>query len=213
MTENSTRLWNQFIIIENFRRFPLLSTLLTGYNGENLIGYTYIDHEEGITLDILKLFTEDNGDFNISKDLEADKSRAIIRFEDFYETDFQLAEDEMVKKLGARIPAYLESYRRDDLKSFREEKDYDKFRTPGFPDDIQIFLINNKNTPELIWARVENYNPETKIGVSKLIVEPHQNFNLNIFDNLLFKLMEINGQPYPVAIIENKPEKKWWKFW
>ncbi|WP_435523651.1 hypothetical protein [Chryseobacterium indoltheticum] len=110
-------------------------------------------------------------------------------------------------------PYYLDVYERKDLESFRTDQDYDKFRTPGFPDDIQVLLIDNKNSPELIWVRVEDYNLDNKTGSSKLIVQPHQNFNLNKNDDLVFKLMEINNSPYPVGIIDNKPEKKWWKFW
>lgn len=213
MTEKNIPMWNQFIIIRNFNQYPLISSLLKGYEGENLIGYTYIDHEQGITLEILKLFTENNSEYIINKDLINDKSRAFLRFEHFSETDFQISDQETANELQIKIPDYLKVYERKDLESFRTDKDYDKFRTLGFPDDIQILLINNKNKPELIWARVEDYDRENKIGSSKLIVQPHQNFNLNKNDDLVFKLMEINNQPYPVGIIDNKPEKKWWKFW
>lgn len=213
MTETSTQLWNQFIIIKNFKQYPMISSLLTGYEGENLIGYTYIDHEQGITLEILKLFTENDSKHIIGKNLVEDKTRAFLRFDNFAETDFQIAGDEIINEFNVKTPDYLEIYERKDLEYFRLDQAYDKFRTPGFPDDIQILLINNKNNPELIWARVEDYDRESKIGSSKLIVQPHQNFNLNKNDDLVFKLMEINSQQYPVGIIDNKPEKKWWKFW
>ncbi len=207
------QLWDQFIIIKNFKQYPMISSLLTGYEGENLIGYSYIDHEQGITLDVLNLFTENDGEYIIGKNLVEDKIRAFLRFDHFYETDFRIAGDEIVSEFNVKIPDYLKIYERKDLEYFRLDQAYDKFRTQGFPDDIQILLINNKNSPELIWARVEDYDRESKIGSSKLLVQPHQNFNLNKDDDLVFKLMEINNQHYPVGIIDNKPEKKWWKFW
>jgi len=213
MPETSNSIWDQFLIIKNFKQNPLLSALLQGYEGENLIGYTYIDHEQGITLEILKLFTENNEDFIATKDFVADRSRAILRFEQFSQMNFEIANTEYIKSLETEIPGYLKDYQRKDLEFFRTEKAYDKFRTPGFPDDIQILLIDNKNSPELIWARVESYNNESKTGISTLIVQPHQNFSLNKNDDLIFKLMMINNQQYPVGIIENKPKKKRWKFW
>lgn len=213
MPETLNSIRDQFLIIKNFKQNPLLSALLQGYEGENLIGYTYIDHEQGITLEILKLFTENNEGLITTKDLVADQSRAILRFEQFSEMDFEIAGAENVKSLQTELPGYLKDYQRNDLESFRTEKAYDKFRTPGFPDDIQILLIDNKNSPELIWGRVESYDKESKTGISTLIVQPHQNFNLNKNDDLIFKLMMINDQQYPVGIIENKPKKKRWKFW
>jgi len=94
MPETSNSIWDQFLIIKNFKQNPLLSALLQGYEGENLIGYTYIDHEQGITLEILKLFTENNEDFIATKDFVADRSRAILRFEQFSQMNFEIANTE-----------------------------------------------------------------------------------------------------------------------
>lgn len=212
MPEKHNRIWNQFLIIKNFSQYPILSSLLTGYGGQSLVGYTYIDHEEGITLDLLKLFTENDGKFTIDKDFPADQSRAILRFEHFSEMDFEIADRHLISTLKAEVPSYIKEYDRNNLMSFRNEKVYDKFRAPGFTDDIQILLINNRNTPELIWGRVEDYDSAEQTGVSKLLVQPNQNFNLNMGDQLPFKLMDINATPYPVGIIDHKPRKKWWQF-
>lgn len=212
MPENHNPIWNQFLIIKNFNQYPILSSLLTGYGGQSLVGYTYIDHEEGITLDLLKLFTENDGKFTIDKDFPADQSRAILRFEHFSEMDFEIADRHLTSTLKAEVPGYIKEYDRDNLMSFRNEKGYDKFRAPGFTDDIQILLINNRNTPELIWGRVEDYNSAEQTGLSKLLVQPNQNFNLSMGDQLPFKLMDINDTPYPVGIIDHKPRKKWWQF-
>jgi len=212
MNETHNPLWNQFLVIKNFNQYPALSSLLTGYGGQSLFGYTYVDHEEGITLEILKLFTENDGEFIIDKDLPADRSRAILRFEHFSEMDFEIAEEYLINALKAEVPGYIKGYDRDDLISFRNEKAFEKFRAPGFTDDIQILLINNRNTPELIWGRVEDYNSVEKTGTSKLLVQPHQNFNLNNGDQLKFKWMDINNSLYAVAIIDHKPAKKWWQF-
>ncbi|GAA4157368.1 hypothetical protein GCM10022217_17160 [Chryseobacterium ginsenosidimutans] len=206
-------IWYQFIIIRDFKKYPVIASILHDFEGEHLAGYVYIDPIKGTNLDIINLFSGNENDANTNKNLVEEKIRAILPFEHFSETNFEIADQQIIQNLNLTIPDYIESYKRENLKPFREEKAYDKFRVAGFPYDIQVLLINNRNTPELIWARVENYDSENKIGISRLIVQPHQNFNLNIDDKLMFKLMEINKSLYPVGIIDNKPAKKWWKFW
>ncbi|WP_435522978.1 hypothetical protein [Chryseobacterium indoltheticum] len=99
MKEINTTIWNQFITIKNFNQYSKISSLLKGYEGESLIGYIYIDHEQGITLEVLKLFTEKNGEYIIGKNLIEDKSRAFLRFEHFSQTDFQIPDQETANKL------------------------------------------------------------------------------------------------------------------
>lgn len=220
MSKTNSQIWNQFIIIKNLTQNQILSSLLKGYEGENILGYIYIDHEEGITLDILKLFSENNGEFEIKKDLIKDKSRAILRFAQFTNIDFSIADIETLTKFETELPDYIKSYERMDLIDFRKEEKFKKFTAPGFPDDLQILLIkqNSKNKPEQIWGKVEEYDAIEKIGRAKLMVQPFQNLGINKGEKILFKLLEINeNESHPVSIIqpqsENTRVKKWWEFW
>lgn len=220
MSKTNSQIWNQFIIIKNLTQNQILSSLLKGYEGDNILGYIYIDHEEGITLDILKLFSENNGEFEIKKDLIKDKSRAILRFAQFTNIDFSIADIETLTKLETELPDYIKSYERMDLIDFRKEEKFKKFTAPGFPDDLQILLIkqNSKNKPEQIWGKVEEYDAIEKIGRAKLMVQPFQNLGINKGEKILFKLLEFNeNESHPVSIIqpqsENTRVKKWWKFW
>jgi len=233
MIETPTPLWNQYIIIKNFRQYPIISSLLNGYEGKNLIGYTYIDHEQGITLDISKLFTGDNGEFTITKDLIADNSRAILRFEQFSKTDFEVANTEIVQLFNLEAPDYIQQYNRDDLASFREHPIYQNFSANGFPDDISIFLIDETHQykTENIWVRVEYFDAKKQAGIAKLLVQPFQKLKVNKGDSIIFKLIEVKEgdmglQPFGFILNKETPEtkeatkpsqekesKKWWKFW
>lgn len=215
------KIWDQFIIIKNFKNYPFLSSLLQGFEGENLMGYAYIDHEEGITLDILKLFSENNGTLISGKDLIEDKTRAIVRFEHFSKTNFEIADSEIQQSLNVETPNYIKEYSRDDLAEFRKHEIYQKFSAEGFPDDITVFLIDQtgKHKTENIWVRIKYFDAEKEVGIAKLIVQPFQKLGVNKGDEILFKLVEAKGMGFqPFGFIhktstEEVNEKKWWKFW
>lgn len=231
MTKTSTPFWNQFFIIKNFNQHPILSVLLKGYEGVDLIGYNYIDHEQGITFDIFKLFKENDGEFIITKDFIADKSRAILRFEQFKDLYFEIADVNILQSLNIEFPEYIRQYERSDLKAFREHEIYQKFSAKGFPDDITVFLIDEtgKFETENIWIRVEYFDTEREAGLGKLLVQPFQKLEANKGDSIIFKLVEIQDMGFqPFGFIQKREEegteetrktsqekegKKWWKFW
>jgi hypothetical protein len=223
--------WNQFFIIKNFNQYPMLSALLKGYEGESLIGYNYIDHEQGITFDIFKLFEEKEGEFIITKNLIADKSRAILRFEHFAGMYFEIANLNALESLNLEFPDYIRQHERYDLKKFREHEIYQKFAAKGFPDDISVFLSDEtgKFKTENIWIRVESFDAEKETGLGTLLVQPFQKLGVNKGDSIIFNLAETQDkelQPFgfiqkrqaresekTIKTPQEKENKKWWKFW
>ena len=112
------------------------------------------------------------------------------RFLKFVTCNFEILNDNFVVKHNLIPPNYLKSYEMGKLQSFRINKVFDDYRTDGFPDDVQVLLLsqNDSKKPELIWARVEEYNETDNKGSCNLIVQPKQKFGLKINENIDFSL-------------------------
>jgi hypothetical protein len=228
MARSSSTFWDQFFIIRDFNQYPILSALLKGYEGAHLIGYNYIDHEQGITFDIFKLLEEKDGEFIITKDFIAEKSRIFLRCEHFAGIYFEIASLQVLKSLNIQFPEYIQYYQRPDLKQFRIHEIYQKFSAKGFPDDIAVSLIDEtkKFNTENVWIRVEYFDPEKEIGTGTLLVQPFQKLEVNKGDSILFKLLETEEKEFqPFGFIQKreteakektlpkKEDKKRWKLW
>lgn len=196
-----------------------LRKALSGFEGDNVFGYVYIDHNAGLTLEVVKIFTLEN-DKVIYQESPPDKqTRVICRLDAIIsssETHILSAED--VNNLQLELPYSLDSYQRNDLEEFRNTEEFHPFRGEGYPDDIQVlFPPIGKLKPELIWGRVKKY--ENGKITFQLLNEPHQNFGLNIHNTATAILQSIEDDTYIVCEItsENTPtlqvkKKKWWQF-
>lgn len=214
------QIWEQWITIDNYRNYPLLTKVLTDFAGDNILGYVYIDHSEGITLDVLKLFNRNNGKIEFVDDPLEKKIRIIVRQAQFINTDYSIIEAKHFNDFELFKPQYLKLYEKENLTDFRKNEMFDVYRADGFPDDIQILLVtdDDKMKPELVWGRVENYNNTDNIGNCHLLVQPHQAFGININDNLNFSLLEVGNKMWVLGILDEKTKQKtekkpWWKKW
>jgi len=199
-----------------------LKKVLSGFEGNNLFGYVYIDHTAGVTLEVVKLFDVENGEI-IYKDSPSDKStRIIARLEGIINSEeIQLLPNELIEELHLEVPEYLASYEKPELDEFRLDDSFHEFRGDGFPDDVQILLPPIKGfQPELIWGRVEKH--ENDQLTCQLLNQPHQDFGIQIYDLLHVSIQTIEGDKYLVCEIETKEnsetkttktnKKPWWKF-
>ncbi len=198
-----------------------LKNVLHDFKGDNLIGYVYIDHTAGITLDVIKIFDIKN-DQLVFRESPADKeTRIISRFNGIINSkEISVLSEESVDKLNLKTPEYLSVYERVDLDEFRSNNRIHKFRAEGYPDDVQILLLpNNPFQPELVWGRVEKFeNDHLTCNILNL---PNQNIGINENDLVKATVKTLKGNEYIVCIIESNSEsnlyktnkKSWWKFW
>jgi hypothetical protein len=215
--ENDREIAGQWITIENFKNYSALANSLTDLTGDHILGYVYIDHAAGLTLDIIKLFNRNDHKIEFTDTLRDKELRVIIRHAQFSETSYQVVKGDSFGDYELVKPSHLESYDRDDLTNFRNDEALDSFRAPGFPDDIQILLIQDDedSRPELVWGRIEKYTRSNHTGICHLMVQPHQNFGINKNDALAFALTELEDKMWLLGLIENPKvkDKPWWKIW
>ena len=200
-----------------------LKKVLSDFKGNNLIGYVYIDHTAGITLDVFKVF-DIQGDEIIYRESPRNKNiRVISRLDGIVKSkEVHILPDEQIEELELKTPEYLSIYERPDLMKFRLDDTFHKFRAEGYPDDVQILLLpTGELKPELVWGRVEQY--ENGSVSCNLLNQPHQNFGLKINDTLNVSFQSIKEEEY--LVYETEPVEKinaesnkvtknpWYKFW
>ena len=200
-----------------------LKRVLTGFEGDNLFGYVYIDHTAGITLDVIKLFDLENDNI-VYKESPSDKeTRIISRLEGIIKSkEIHILSDEQIDEFELNTPDYLSVYDRPDLAEFRAESAFHEFRGDGYPDDVQVLILPTGNfKPELIWGRVENY--EDSVLTCNLLNQPHQKLGLKINDTIQVVLQNFEDENYLVCVVESpqgnernsgqSSKKPWYKFW
>ncbi|MGH1386286.1 hypothetical protein [Kordia sp.] len=217
MKDAHLQLANRWIRLNNIA--PSLKNLFREYSGDHLLGYVYIDHTAGITLDIIKLFDIVNDEMIFQRSPLDDDIRAICRFSDFINAgEILILSDEMVASFNLNYPEkIISAYEQPHLEAFRTSEVFHPFRAEGFPDDIQMLLPSRGNlAAELIWARVEGY--ENEVLMCQLLNQPHQNFGISINNVIPASLQTYDNEQYviahlPIASTPSQSSKKWWKFW
>lgn len=179
-------------LYKNFAAFPLndkFRKAMEGYpnidDANCMLVYGYIDHEAGMTLEVLAAGIERNERF---KFFEASEDvRFFIRAGAVENEDFALFDDED-NSLSTRYAKKLEllsSYAVDDeIEKTREMGFLDDSRHPHYPDDVQVYLMRDGLNPELCWARIIGLGEHWIMGV--LLNEPHQNFDYHQGEKIAF---------------------------
>ncbi|MDI9311894.1 MAG: hypothetical protein QM535_16905 [Limnohabitans sp.] len=194
---------------------------LFDFEGDNLIGYVYIDHTAGVTLDIFKLFDIVNEEIKFRESPIDKNLRVISRLNGIVKSkEIHLLSKEAILEYDLKVPEYIVKYERPNLKDFRLNEKFHKYRAEGFPDDVQILLLpSNSLNPELIWGRVENFENNTL--EFQLLNQPHQSFGVQMNDMLKASIQNFGEEEYIVCEVDVKTDSKipeqtkkaWWKFW
>ena len=179
-------------LYHNFAVFPLTPVTrnaLKGYGGvetaEGVLVYGYIDHEAGLTLEVLTparrnkefwRFTDGN-----------DEIRSFIRMEAVTEEEFFLVNNED-GRLSARYAKKLEMLKgydvSEEIEQSRTFSFLDGCRHPQYIDDLLVTLIEDGLKPEACWARIIDLS-EHRIW-AKLLNEPDQDFKIHQGEDFTF---------------------------
>ena len=179
-------------LYHNFAVFPLTPVTgkaLAGFEGaetaEGVLVYGYIDHEAGLTLEVLAPAGRDKEYWRFTDG--NDEIRSFIRMEAVAEEEFSLINNED-GRLSARYAQKLEM-----LKVYDVSKEIEKSRTFGFLDgcrdsqyidDVLVILTEDGLKPEACWARIIGLS-EHRIR-AKLLNEPDQDFTIHQGEDFAF---------------------------
>jgi hypothetical protein len=170
------------------------------------IGFFYVDHEEGITFRIHTLCR-----------LEPGRSPEIIaNFEDHGE-GLILSSDEvgaytLLSNDEANRLALLEEqrwriyYEPESLRTIRNRTDLDRFRAPGYFDDVSVILLSKDHEaiPEGVWVRLEEQSADGASFRGTLLNEPYADFGVHEGEILTVSFAEDEEGRFLVAEADSR---------
>ena len=166
-----------------------LRKLVEGYPGVDLANrvlcYGYIDHDAGLSLEVLALSSKDSERVHIFEPNSAISSK--IRIGAIQDDNISFVEDrngEFRKRFAPQI-SVLDIYAvEEDIQESRKMEVLDIYRSPEYPDDVLVYLLKEGNKPEACWVRIEGIMNNQIIGT--LLNEPKQNFSYHLGEKIAF---------------------------
>ncbi len=168
------------------------------------IGYFYIDHEEGITFRIHALCRRVPGrPTEVLTNFEAHGENLILRYD-------EVGAHTLLSNEEANDLSFLEEerwhiyYAPDSLREIRNRVDLDRFRAPGFFDDVSVILLasDQERIPEVVWVRLEELSADGKSFKGILLNEPDMDFGVHDGDMLTVCFVEHEEGRFLVAEIQ-----------
>ncbi|HNS82869.1 MAG TPA: hypothetical protein PKL26_03885 [Methanolinea sp.] len=196
------------------KRNPAIDHILAGRGlaptgGEGVIGYFYVDHEEGISVRIHALCRIEPGKLpHIAANFEDHGEDCVLRYDEFGE--FRLLSTEEANNLllsdDQRWYIFEDQrwfiyYDPEKLHEIRNRVDLDRFRAPGYFDDVSVILIarDQERIPEVVWVRLEELSADGKSFQGILLNEPDMDFGVHEGDMLTVRFAEHEEGRFLVA--------------
>ena len=177
---------------QHFIVFPLKKNIkpcIKNYpNAENancILTYGYIDHEAGLTMEILAAGVKNGDQFTFFDSCPEAKSciriGAVIEDEIFLleDKDGKLRETYSEKLDGLKFYAVSE-----EIEKTREMTFLDKLRHDEYPDDVMVYLTKEGLHPEGCWVRIIGLDEQFIMG--ELLNEPDQDFGYHNGEKIAF---------------------------
>lgn len=179
-------------LYKNFIVFPLKDSLkrcIEDYPGADkancILTYGYIDHEAGLTMEILAAGIKDGGGFTFFD--TSSEVKAMIRVGSVIEDEFFIIDDEdgsLSRRYSEKLEI-LEDYAvSDEIEETRKMAFLDKSRHEYYPDDVMVYLIKEGLNPEGCWVRLTGLGDHFFKG--KLLNEPYFDFGCRSGDAINF---------------------------
>ena len=179
-------------LYKNFAAFPLndrFRKAMEGYpnvdDANCMLVYGYIDHEAGLTLEVLAAGVEREERFKFFDPSE--DTRFFIRVGAVENEEFALFDDSdnSLSNRYSKKLEMLDTYDVDEeIEKTREMGFLDDCRHPHYPDDVQVYLMRDGLNPELCWSRIIGLGEHWIMGV--LLNEPNQNFDYHQGEKIAF---------------------------
>lgn len=185
---------HKFVLIKDVAdRFRLYNMEFQCLEGDNsLLTYGYIDHEAGLSFEILCFAKKDeNGSIQLRTGNE--KVTFKIRYDGMIGDIEIIPYDIGLAEFQSKIDMINEGYKgSDELEIIRKHTPIDRDRDKQFPDDVCAVLFKSDMKPERIWVRTETI-VDGKIA-GRLINQPFSDaFGLNVGDMVKLVSVPVNG--------------------
>ncbi len=164
-----------------------------GTNGSHAIGYVYVDHTAGVSMDVDSFcnFDLDGSVVPLSGPRHNNESLKV-RYDLLAGMDIVLMDD--IERNRLRLPKYpewLPFYHHGGAEPLRRLALLHPLRAEGYPDDIKFLLpADTKHHGEVVWGRLENSIDDHHFEC-ELLNEPDQDFGLHAGQHVVIRVREI----------------------
>ena len=199
-------------VYKNFCAFPLTDAFkqsMQDYPGIDkancILVYGYIDHEAGMTLEVLAAGQQKGDNYRFYGPSE--NTRFFIRIGAVENEEFAYfgQDDDFAERYADKLEM-LKTYDGDEqLEQTREMGFLDESRHPHYPDDVQVYLTKEGLNPELCWTRAFGVGDHFIMGV--LLNEPNQNFGYHEGERIAFFVKETEDK-HIICYTDMTPSRK-----
>ena len=196
-----------------FENNPTIDSIMAGRelspsDGNGVIGYFYVDHEEGISFRIHALCRVEHGKLpQIVANFADHGEDCVLRYDEFGE--FHLLSNEEANSLllsdDERWYIFDDQrwfiyYDPENLHAIRNRGDLDQFRAPGYFDDVSVVLVpEDGGVPEIVWVRLEEMAEDGFAFQGVLLNEPDADIGVHEGDTITVGFAEHQDGRYLVA--------------
>lgn len=170
-------------------------------DADRCIGFFYVDHEEGITFRIHSLCRTGAGKPpEIVVDFE-NHGEGLILHSDEVGAYTLLSNDEANRLSLLEEQRWRIYYEPEPLQAVRKRTDLDRFRAPGYFDDVSVILYSKDREiiPEGVWVRLEGRSNDGASFRGTLLNEPYSDFGVHEGETLTVRFAEDEEGRFLVA--------------
>jgi len=153
-----------------------------------VIVYGYIDHDAGMTLEILSAARKTDSELEIFDG--SDERRAIARIGSVENAEFNILcdDDWLIQRYSEKIDMLKGYDVNEEIERSRGMMFLDSCRHDFYPDNIMVGIFKDGLQPEGCWVNISGLGDHCFIG--KLLNEPNQDFGCHAGDEIEFFVNE-----------------------
>ena len=194
---NFREFYHHFIVfmLNDFLR-PAVEDFPNADKANCILTYGYIDHEVGLTMEILATGNKTKDDFSFYEG--NDSIRTIIRIESVENNEcFQLKDEESKFRATYNTKiAMLKGYDvSDEIEATRDMEFLDSCRHPHYVDDVLVYLIKKDCAREGCWVRISGIQNHSLVGI--LLNEPAQKLGVHRGELISFRPCKQSSSFHP----------------
>ena len=159
-----------------------------------VIVYGYIDHQAGMTLEVLSGGKQTEHELELFDGCE--DRRAFVRIGSVETAEFQILEDDewLYKRYSSKMKMIKGYDVDDDIETSRGVNVLDSSRHAYYPDDVLVYLVGKGLNPEGCWVNISGIGDYCLTG--KLLNDPDQDFGCHEGDMIEFFVQETDENKY-----------------
>lgn len=197
-------LYHQFILLpidKNDPHIPEFFAEFPHYDEANaLLLYGYIDHEAGMTFEVLSAAIYENETETTTLFPGNDEITVKLRSESIGDQEIVLLNQLAPIDFDEKIDILKTHYKADKgVELCRRIKELDPYRHADYPDDIIVVFYDEEKGPEFCWVRCENCQVPRFIGT--LLNEPKNMSGIHRGDKVAFNLIELQDGFFAAVFI------------